>query len=231
MLFHLLEKAEMDIYDISVSEITAQYLAYLQGMSELNLEIASEFLVMAAALLKLKSKKLLPGSFPAGDEAEEDILALDSREDLVRRLVEYRYYSRVAEELRGCEQAQKRVFARSLAGGKAVLVNPEQDAGYAAGSAGLSGLVAAFQRLLGERERVPEEIAPDDFTVRDKIKFILTFLRTKKEGVEFSALFSAQAGVGEIIVTFFALLELVRQRKITVRQAGACAELMVMRRF
>jgi segregation and condensation protein A len=228
LLFHLIEKAEVDIYEISVSEITAQYLAWLQAMRELNLEVASEFLVMAANLLKLKSKKLLPGTVTVVDEDDESILAIDSQEELVQRLLDYRHFRAVAQELRHFEHAQKRVFVRALSGEKVVLVNPEEDAG--AGAVTLPGLLQAFQKLLAERERQPQDVTPEEFSVQDKIKHVLGVLRGKKDGVDFTALFSPQAGISEIIVIFFALLELVRMRKIRVWQSGPLGALTVMRR-
>lgn len=228
LLVHLVQKAEVDIYDISVSEITAQYLAYLQAMRELNLEVASEFLVMAATLLKLKSKKLLPGTIEVTDELEENILAIDSQEELVQRLLEYRHFKAVADELRSYEQAQKRVFVRSLSGEKVVLVNPEDD--MSASGVTLPGLMQAFQKLLAQRERQPQDVTPDDFSVQDKIQHVLTTLRGKKDGVDFFALFPRQASLAEIIVTFFALLELVRLRKVKVWQSDPLGTLMVMRR-
>jgi segregation and condensation protein A len=228
LLFHLIEKAEVDIYEISVSDITAQYLAYLQVMQELNLEVASEFLVLAATLLKIKSKKLLPGTYEVTDELEENILAIDSQEELVQRLLEYRHFKSVADELRNCEQAQKRVFVRSLSGEKVVLVNPEEET--AVSGVTLPGLMQAFQRLLAERGREPLDVSPDDFSVQDKIKHVLGVLRGKKDGVDFFALFPQTAALTEIIVTFFAILELVRIRKIRVWQSGPLGNLMVMRR-
>ena len=229
LLFHLIEKAEVDIYEISVSEITAQYLAYLQAMQELNLEVASEFLVMAATLLKLKSKKLLPGTMDVVD-ADDDILTIDSQEELVQRLLEYRHFRSVAEELRRFEQAQKRVFVRSLAGEKVVLVNPEEDSAAAGGGVTLPGLMQAFQKLLTERERQPQDVDPDDFSVQDKMKEVMVSLRGRKEGVSFFSLFSKSAGLSEMITTFVALLELIRMRKVTVWQPGSLGELMVMRK-
>ncbi|MDW7651979.1 MAG: segregation/condensation protein A [Bacillota bacterium] len=229
LLFHLIEKAEVDIYDISVAEITAQYLSYLQAMQELNLEVASEFLVMAATLLKLKSKKLLPGTIQVEDALDEGILTIDSQEELVQRLLEYRHFRSVAEELRRFEQAQKRVFVRSLAGEKVVLVNPQEDMA-AAGGVTLPGLLQAFQTLLAQRERQPQDVDADDFSIQDKMRQVMISLRGKKEGIAFFSLFSKAAGLSEIIVTFFALLELVRMRKVTVWQPAPMADLMVMRK-
>ncbi|NLZ93331.1 MAG: segregation/condensation protein A, partial [Firmicutes bacterium] len=99
LLFHLIEKAEVDIYEISIADITAQYLETLQVMQELNLDVASEFIVMAATLLKIKSKKLVPESIGAAEVNDDDLLNIESQDDLLQRLLEYRYFSKVAEEL------------------------------------------------------------------------------------------------------------------------------------
>jgi len=228
LLFHLIEKAEVDIYEISISEITAQYLAYLQSMQKVNLDLASEFLVMAATLLKLKSKKLLPVTIEHTDELEDNVLTIDTREELVQRLLEYRHFKAVATELRCYEQAQKRVFVRSLSGEKIVLVNPAEEVNVSAVT--LPGLVEAFQKLLAKREQQPQDITPDDFSVGDKVKHIMNMLRGKKEGLDFFALFPLGTGLSEIIVTFFALLELVRIRKIRVWQSDPLGSLLVAHR-
>jgi segregation and condensation protein A len=228
LLFHLIEKAEVDIYEISVAEITAQYLEYLQAMQELNLEVASEFLVMAATLLKLKSKKLLPGTFETVDELEDAMITIDSQEELVQRLLEYRHFRSVAEELRRFEQAQKRVFARSLSGEKVVIVNPEKE--MSAAGITLPGLMQAFAHLLADFERQPREVNVDEFTVKDKMKLIMTSLRGQSSGIDFFSLFPKGAGLSEIIITFFSLLELIRLRKISVWQTGPMESLLIMRK-
>lgn len=228
LLFHLIEKAEVDIYEISVAEITAQYLEYLQAMHELNLDVASEFLVMAATLLKLKSKKLLPGTFEMVDELEDAMITIDSQEELVQRLLEYRHFRSVAEELRRYEQAQKRVFARSLSGEKVVIVNPEKD--MSAAGITLPGLMQAFTQLLADFERQPREVNVDEFTVKDKMTLIMSSLRGKSAGIDFFSLFQNGAGLTEVIITFFALLELIRLRKISVWQTSPMESLLIMRK-
>lgn len=229
LLFHLIEKAEVDIYEISLAEITAEYLETIQAMQELNLEVASEFLVMAATLLKLKSKKLLPTvTGPQESEEDEDFLSITSQEELVERLVEYRYFRQVAQEMRNLEQAQKRVFVRTLSGERAMLVNPE-DSGDASGAT-LQALVRAFARLIAEQERRPHELEAEEFSVRAKMRQVLQLLRKFRDGVDFRSLFGARPSLSEIIATFFALLELVRLRKIRVSQAEPHGNLMITRR-
>lgn len=218
LLFHLIEKAEVDIYEISIAEITAQYLQALQTMRELNLEIASEFLLMAATLLRLKSKKLLPAAVDEDDdETEEEIISINSREELIEKLVEYRFYRQVAGELRSFEQKQKRVFVRSLSGEKIVLVNPEDEASIS--GVPLPALLQALERVLAEKEREPQDLSPEAFSVQDKMKEIMAALQKKQSGVDFFALFPPGAALSEIITIFVALLELVRLKKVAVWQS------------
>jgi segregation and condensation protein A len=228
LLFHLIEKAEVDICDIPLAGITAQYLEHLQAMHDLDLEVASEFLVMAATLLKLKSKKLLPAVFEAAPGDDDQLFPFASQEELVQRLLEYRYFRNVAGELRVCEQAQKRVYLRSLSGGKTLLVNPEDE--LSAAGVTLPALLQAFQRLLAEQERQPQEVVVDEISIEKKMRQVMRLLGRKKEGVDFMAFFPGRVSVPEIIATFFALLELVRRRKIRVWQPDPLGSLVIMRR-
>ncbi len=228
LLFHLIEKAEVDIYDIPLAEITAQYLEHLQAMRDLDLEVASEFLVMAATLLKLKSRKLLPAVFTAEAEEGEALFSIESQEELVQRLLEYRYFRTVAEELRKCEQAQKRVYLRRLGGGTALVVNPEDE--LSAAGVTLPALLQAFRRLLAEQERQPQEVVAEEISVDKKMREIMRLLGRKNEGVDFLSLFPGRVAVHEIVATFFALLELVRRRKILLWQPDPLGSLVIMRR-
>ena len=214
LLFHLIEQAEVDICDISVAEITTQYLSYLQELSELNVEVAAEFLVMAATLLKLKSKRLLPGVQVPDNEPEESAPSVSSEEELVQRLLEYRYFQTVAKELRRCEQEQKRVFVRSPSG-KTVMVNPTYET---ASADGLACLLNAFQLLLSRLETQPQEVHTYELSIRDKMKQVLKKLAGHPDGLDFRELFPERPSVAAIIVTFFALLELIRLRKVSVWQ-------------
>jgi segregation and condensation protein A len=226
LLFHLIEKAEVDIYDIPIAQITAQYLETLQLMRQLNLEVASEFLVMAATLLKIKSKKLLPSSIGRAEADEDDSLDIATEEELVQRLLEYRHFRAVAEKLRVCETAQKRVYVRSLAGGKVLLVNPDTDS--ALSGVTLPALLEAFQKLLAERERQPQEVEVEDITVEELMTQLLKLLEGKKDGLSFNSLFAKTAGVTEIILTFMALLELVRLGSVSVWQQQPLGDLVVV---
>jgi len=225
LLFHLIEKAEVDIYDISIAEITSQYLETLQSMRELNLDIAADFLVMAATLLRLKSRKLLPTVTTAAETDEDELFEIDTQEQLVERLLEYKYFREVAEQLRRCELEQKRVYVRSFSGEKVVLVNPEQEAALT--NVTLSALLQALEKVLAEQKE-PREIAADDFSVEEKMEEISLILRRQQEGVEFASLFSTSSGISEIIVTFIALLELVRLGRIMVWQDGPMGRILLL---
>lgn len=228
LLFHLIEKAEVDIYEIPLAEITAQYLELLQTIQDMDLEVASEFLVMAATLLKLKSKKLLPSVLQPVADDEDQLFSMESQEELVQRLLEYRYFRSVAEELRVCEQAQKRVYLRALSGGKALLVNPEDE--LSAAGVTLPALLQAFQRLFAEQERQPQEVVTDEISIDKKMRQVMLLLGRNKEGMDFISLFPSKVSIQEIIATFFALLELVRRKKIRLWQPDPLGSLVIMRR-
>jgi len=197
LLFHLIEKAEVDIYDISIAEITSQYLETLQSMRELNLDIAADFLVMAATLLRLKSRKLLPTVTTAAETDEDELFEIDTQEQLVERLLEYKYFREVAEQLRRCELEQKRVYVRSFSGEKVVLVNPEQEAALT--NVTLSALLQALEKVLAEQKE-PREIAADDFSVEEKMEEISLILRRQQEGVEFASLFSTTPAISGLVL-------------------------------
>ena len=123
LLFHLVKKAELDIWSVSIAAITEQYLDYLQSMRELNLDIASEFLVMAATLLRLKSKLLLPRPpLAAEEEEDEGLFQFNSPEELFQRLEEYRRFKEAASFFAGLAEEQQKIFLRSTGGGKIMIL-------------------------------------------------------------------------------------------------------------
>ena len=213
LLLHLIKKDEIDIYDIPIERITAQYLDYLRLIKMLDLEVAGEYLVVAATLLYIKSRVILPqDQRPPEDEAEEN----DPRWELVRQLVEYKKYKDAAFELQQCLVRQEKVLGR---GGAFV---PEADGSLAFESLGLFDLLSVFQKVLarargGDNLR---DIFEDRFTVSDKIQLIQNRLMARPRLI-FEELFTNGAGRTEIVVTFLAVLELIRMRQIGVAQEGA----------
>ena len=209
LLLHLIKKHEMDIYDIPMTAITEQYLAILDAMKTINLDVAGEFLLMAATLLHIKSKQLLPKIVEEDQEEEED----DPRAELVRRLLEYQKYKEVSQTLDSRPQLNREVFAR-VAPEPEVLEDVE--AGFVA--VGLFDLLEALQEVFKEsQEPHVHEINMEQISVTDRINFILSALQGK-ESMAFVDLFSGGLKRDEMIVTFLALLELVKLRTVRFMQ-------------
>jgi len=221
LLLYLIKRDELDIYDISLERITRQYLEYLQAFKELNIDVAGEFVVMAANLIYLKSRSLLPiDQQPPEEDAEDD----DPRWDLIRQLIEYKKFKEAAAQLnaRALEQAQ--IFSRVGDGSPAV-----SDAPLRLGEVGIFQLINAFQTVLkrvAARENL-QDIFGEHFTVSDKIEWILERV---SEGValRFSELFETVASRVEIVVTFLALLELIRLKQVRATQDNPFDEIGIV---
>lgn len=211
LLLYLIKRDEIDIYDISLERITKQYLEYLQAFKELNIDVAGEFVVMAANLIYWKSRSLLPvDQQPPEDDAEED----DPRWELIRQLIEYKKFKEAAEKLQLRQLEQEKIFFRS---GNASLLSPS--APLRLGEVGIFQLINAFQTVLKrvEARESLEEIFGENFTVSDKIDQILQSVASGAS-VPFSKLFATTASRVEIIVTFLALLELIRLKQVRALQ-------------
>src|SRR5881628_1785692 len=166
LLLYLIKQDEIDIYDISLERITRQYLEYLQAFKELNIDLAGEFVVMAANLIYLKSRSLLPvDQQPPDEEAEED----DPRWDLIRQLIEYKKFKEAAAQLHVRELEQERIFSRD--GGTA----PTSDAQLPLHEVGIFQLIHAFQEVIKRVDAREDlgEIFAERFSVSDKIEKIL----------------------------------------------------------
>lgn len=198
LLLHLIRKNEVDIYDIPIAEITRQYLQYLEIMKELDLEIASEFLVMASNLVYIKSRMLLP--VEAEDEEEEPE---DPREELVRRLIEYQKYKEAAGILAEKPVLHHDVFPRSE-------TRQAEPAGEEITEATLFQLMDAFQNVLTEAEkRVPVEVSREPFTLDDAV----TLIKDKLAGTRslaFGGLFEKLDSKRKIITVFLGVLEMIK---------------------
>jgi len=216
LLLHLIRENKLDIADIPIAEITEQYLAYLDIMKTLNLDVAGEFLVMAATLMHIKSRLLLPVVEEEGEEGE------DPRLELVRQLQEYEKYKEAGGTLKELEERRSRIFS----GGSVGPEGPERT-DYPL-EVSLLELLSALKKLL---ERVPEEVAleieRDRLTIAERINSILDQLKGATGEVAFEELFQGVRSVGEVIVTFLALLELMRLRMVRARQAAPGERIMV----
>lgn len=217
LLLCLIRKHEIDIYDIPIAQIAQQYLDHLALMQTLNLDVAGDFFVMAATLVMIKSRMLLP-SPPDSEETDEQE---DPRTDLVRQLLEYEAYCKAAEELRERELAYSDVFWRERLDGASLFGEEELV------EVSLFELMEAFQSLLQRLgDRQPKEIFPDEITVVEKITFILEQLEQSRR-IPFFSLFSEAASKLEIIATFLALLELIKLRAIRAVQSKEFGEIHI----
>ena len=221
LLLFLIRKNELDIYNIPIAEITRQYLEYLELMQSLDLNIAGEYLVMAATLMHIKSKMLLPPEEVEEEEAEEE----DPREELIRRLLEYQKFKEAAEHLEERERHQKDVFSRTPYDEKKYA--PDDDEVYF--EASVFDLISAFSKAL---KKVPkekfQEIIQDEFTVSDKIHELLHILM-EKEVLYVTRLFKNSKNKLEVIAIFLAILELIRLKEILVVQEKPFGEIQIRR--
>ena len=222
LLLHLIKQNEIDIYDIPIAQITEQYLQYLFVMEQFDLDVAGEFLVMAATLMEIKSKLLLPPDPSSEDEEEPG----DPRAELVERLLEYQRYKEVAETFHEWEVERQRVFARGGADASENIEFPLVLADVKA-----VDLLDALRRLLadfGDGQQVTS-IQRRRTTVRLKMREVWRKVCGQPEGILFERLFSGDRTIEEIVITFLALLELLRLRKVVVKQKGLFGEIHILR--
>jgi len=214
LLLHLIKQAKMDIYDIQISEITAQYLAYLHINQQLKLDIAGEYLIMAATLMRIKSKLLLP-SEPSNDEetTEED----DPRLDLVTQLVEYQKYQEAAQNLQIQETNRQQAYTRE----EAAVPDGMQLAHLAPGLT-IETLKQAFEQVLIKQDQsqpIYRTITDDPVSVTEQIQMIKNSLIQHPQGMTFNSLFTDTISSTKIVVTFMAMLELVKKQQIDFQQS------------
>ncbi|MEI6808872.1 MAG: segregation/condensation protein A [bacterium] len=219
LLLYLIKKEEVDIYDIPIVTISDQYMEYLNVMRMLDLNIAGEFLVMAATLMLIKSRMLLPPEErPVVEEEEED-----PRWELIRQLVEYRKFKEAAVFLQGKEVQQENIFAL---GSHSVELGP--DPGLHIDDVSIFDLISTFNSVL---KRLPTEdlstLFLASYNVPDKVETILTAL-AGKESISFSSIFEHMVHRQEIVCTFLAILELIRMKQIRAAQDTPFGEIMIM---
>lgn len=216
LLLYLIRKDELDVYDIPISRITRQYAEYIDLMENLNLELAGEFVLMAATLIRIKAKLLLPTETIEGEEP-------DPREELILALIEYRKYKEAGEILREKALIEERnIVPPPPAGIPATRVELQS-------GTGLFDLLSAYKDLLGaKRDDGEYQITGEEINLGDRIKFVLGCMQNRSV-VTFSELFSDAPRKLVAVVTFLAVLELCRSRRISVQQSLPFAELRVYR--
>ena len=221
LLLYLVKKDHLNIYDIPIAKVTEQYLEYLNLMQMLDLNIAGEFLVMAATLMQIKSKMLLPAEEDQSAGGEEE----DPREELVRRLLEYEKFKEIAQDLRQKETDQREIFKRPKVEAENEVA--EKKDGYF--EASIFDLISAFSRALKDvPKEVFYEVVKDKFTIEEATHQILHLLLINQE-VKLSELFSRAKNKLEIIVTFLAVLELIKMKEIVARQSELFQEIDIVR--
>lgn len=227
LLLHLIEKNKVDIYDIPISQITEQYLEYVKAMEEEDLDVMSEFLVMAANLLKIKTKMLLP---KLEEEEDED----DPREELVRRLIEYKIYKYASMQLKDREYEAAKVFFKQKRLPEEVLmyreeVNPKD----VIGDLTLLELQKVFQFVM--RKRVDKldpirskfgEIKREEISLEDKLVEVENLIFQKRQLI-FRELLEGQESKEMVVVTFLSILELIKVGKVNVIQEGIGQEIQI----
>lgn len=226
LLLHLIQKNDLDLYDIPVKEITEQYMAYIHAMKILHLDIASEYLVMASTLLHMKSKLLLPVE---EEEWDEDMIMEeeDTRDDLMQRLIEYKKYKEAAGELRNREMERSDLFSKPMTDLTSLLVEPEEEP--ASMNVSIYDMLQAFQKMK-KRNRVKEPsvstIHREEIPIDARMSQIVEALHLKKGKSRFSALFQEQDHP-HVVVTFLALLELMKADAIRCEQENNFDDIMI----
>ena len=221
LLLHLIKRHEVSIYDIPITTITKQYLEYIDLMQELNLDVAGEFLVMAATLIHIKSRMLLPRADPTQEDPEED-----PREALVRRLLEHQKFKAAAELLHERETLRSAQWTR-----------PDGPIAEIAGEApepeievDLFSLISAFRNVVERARQRPKMYLPSEqIPIEDRIEQLLARL-SETEACGFEDLFSDVESRAGLIVTFLALLEMIRLKLVRVFQAGVVGPIRIYKR-
>lgn len=212
LLLHLIKEQDIDIYDIKIEDITKQYLDYIRHMKELNLEIASEYLVMASELIEMKSKMLLPKK----KEKEDDDYEEDPRELLVERLLAYKRYKEVTSEFKDLELNRKMVFTREPDNLNRYVKEDENSE-----ELGVADLIDAFNNLLKRKELdrpIATKITKKELSVTEKVNKIKNILRNKKK-INFEDIFEVSTKE-EVIISFLSVLEMVKKDEILLTQEG-----------
>jgi len=220
LLLFLIKRDEVDIYDIPITRITEQYLSYLHLMKELNLEVAGEFLVMAATLIQIKLRMLLPVEKEEEGEAPED-----PRADLVKQLLDYQRFKKVSAYFRQKEEEGSAIWFRP----EGVVEHFQKD-GEILVEATVWNLINAYQKILDQvAKRVPLEIKGEEHTIEDKMSVIRALL-INQEVLRLGTLFETVRSKLEAVVLFLSVLEMIRSGEIKVFQSANFGEMIVYRK-
>jgi segregation and condensation protein A len=223
LLLYLIKKEEVDIYEVNLTKLATQFIEYIEMMREFDLEIAGEFLVMAATLMHIKSRELLPVDQRVEAESEDE--GEDPRWELIRQLVEYKKFKDAAAQLQSLEARQEGVYPRVP--GKIEFENaapaPKPDVSIFDLLNAVNGVLSRFQKRDSTRE-----IFEDKWTVSEKIEHLMQLVNTRPQ-LKFSELFESAGTRSEVVCTFLALLELIRLKQLVCLQSEAFGEIEISR--
>jgi len=224
LLLYLIRRDEVDIYDISLERITTQYLEYVESFKMLNIDLASEFISMAANLMYIKSRTLLP---KAVQPPEEDVDEDDPRWELIRQLIEYKKFKDAAGFLAQREVAQEQIFAHA----PEKMARPDKDEPAPLAEVSIFDLIRAFQNVIKRFEETRDfgDIVDDRHTVSDKIDHLLGLIKPGGS-LSLQSLFRAATSKVEVIVTFLALLELMKMNQFKARQDVLLGQIEIERK-
>lgn len=220
LLLHLIKSSDLDIYEIQLEEITKQYLKYIEAMEEMNLNIASEYLTMAAELIEMKSSMLLPKK-----QMEEDQYEEDPREQLIKRLIEYKQYKEITSEFKDLELERKQYFTKLPDS-----LNEYKDENVTVnfGDVGITDLLNAFQRFL-ERKKdekpIHTTVTKKEYSVHVRSNEIRSLLKKKKK-VEFEELFEVVTK-DYVVVTFLSILDLAKKQELEIKQENNFSKIIL----
>lgn len=217
LLLHLIKKSNIDIYDISLSDITDQYLEYIHQMEELNLDIASEYLVMATELLEYKSRSLLPKKIE--DDKEEE----DPKEELIKRLVDYKKYKEITSEFKKLEDIRSEIYTKTPSN-----INEYDEKVINNSELSVNDLISAFKKFIDRKEYekpLNTKITTKELSVSDRIIKIKEILKTKKE-VNFIDLFD-KLTKDYVVVTFLSILEMSKNKEIEIKQDNNFGDIII----
>lgn len=212
LLLHLIKQSNIDIYDIEISEITKQYLDYINKMEELNINIASSYIVMAAELMEIKSKSLLPKKEEDEEEQDEEVV---SKENLINKLIEYKKYKEMAPSFKTLEENRQKIYVKSPEKLNnyldEIIVNNEDTS--------VDDLVNAFKKFLERKnleKPITTKITNKEYSVKERKHNIKNILKEKKK-VLFTELFE-EKNTSFIIVTFLSILEMTKEKEVIIKQ-------------
>lgn len=227
LLLHLINRLEIDIYDIPVAQITEQYLLYIHTMNELKLDVASEYLVMAATLLAIKSKMLLPKHEEENHTDDPEIYEEDPRDELVERLVEYRKFKEAAQDLKALEEERGLMYTKPPS--DLSDFSKEIQPGKTEINVSLYDMLAAFQKLLRRKKLqrpIATKITRQEISIEKRMEEIMTELSQFNGRKNFNELFPIPTK-DHIVVTFLAVLELIKRKEIDAWQQENFGDIMI----